>query len=132
MIRNTELKTVEVEVPKTTATNIGGQVPAGMKRWITFLSLDSLIIDGGASNFGVYFASVGVSNASAGNIMATGNRKALAFLRAVKTTGMRKAPLTIPKNPSIDNPLFSIAAENWLGAYITKTTALVTMQYFEE
>jgi len=131
--RNTELNTVEKVVTSATSQiNIGGQVPAGMKRWVTFLSVDSMVIDGGASQLGVYFASVAVSNPTASSLIATANRRSLLFLRATQTSGMRKTPLTIPKNPSVDNPLFSIAAEKWLGAYATKTTALVTMQYFDE
>jgi hypothetical protein len=40
--------------------------------------------------------------------------------------------MTIPKKPSVDNPLFSIAAENWLGVYATNASGLITMQYFDE
>uniref|UniRef100_A0A6M3LSJ3 Uncharacterized protein n=1 Tax=viral metagenome TaxID=1070528 RepID=A0A6M3LSJ3_9ZZZZ len=131
MIRNTELKTLELEI-STTSGIVGDQVPAGMKRWITFLAVDTRIIAGGASQLGVYLASVAVSNPTKASIIATGNRRLLSFLRATQTSGMRKTPLTIPKNPSVDNPLFSIVAEKWLGVYATSAGGLLTMQYFDE
>jgi hypothetical protein len=129
--RNRELKTVEVNI-STTSGIVGDQVPAGMKRWVTFLALDTRIIAGGASQLGVYLASVSVSDPTKASIIATGNRRALSFLRATQTSGMRKTPLMIPKKPSVDNPLFSIAAENWLGVYATNASGLITMQYFDE
>ena len=133
MIRNTELKTEEkIVTSATSGINLGGQVPAGMKRWVSFLSIDSMVIAGGASSLGLYFASVNVSNPTKASLIATGNRRALTFLRATGTSGLRKSPLTIPKNPSVDKPLFSIAAGNWLGVWATRTTALVGMRYFDE
>jgi len=133
MIRNTEVKTAEKIITSATSQiTIGGQVPAGMKRWVTFLAIDSQVIAGGASSLGLYLASVSVSNPTKASLIATGNRRSLAFLRATQTSGMRKPPLTIPKNPSVDKPLFSIAAEKWLGVWATTTTGLLTMQYFDE
>jgi len=130
-IRNTELSTVEVEI-STTSGIVGGQVPAGMKRWVTFIAIDTKEITGGASQLGVYLASVSVSNPTKASIIATGNRRALMFLRASGTGGYRKLPLVTPKKPKVNNPLFSIAAENWLGVYATNASALLTMQYFDE
>ena len=129
--RNRELKTVEVEI-STTSGIVGDQVPAGMKRWVTFLALDTRIIAGGASQLGVYLASVSVSDPTKASIIATGNRRSLTFLRATGVIGYRKVPMTIPKKPSVDNPLFSIAAENWLGVYATNASGLITMQYYDE
>ena len=129
--RNRELKTVEVNI-STTSGIVGDQVPAGMKRWVTFITLDSRSLAGGASQLGVYLASVTTGNPTMSSIIATDNRKALTYLRATGVIGYRKAPLTIPKKPSVDNPLFSIAAENWLGVYATKASGLMTMQYFDE
>ena len=130
-IRNRELKTVEVNI-STTSGIVGDQVPAGMKRWITFLALDTKVIAGGASQLGVYLASVAASNPTKASIIATSNRKTLSFLRATQTSGMRKTPLTIPKKPNADNPLFNIASGKWLGVYATSTGGLITMQYFDE
>ena len=133
MIRNTELKTAEkVITSATSGINIGGKVPAKMKRWVTFLKLDTIQVAGGASQVGVYLASVAVSNPTKASLIATGNRKDLVYLRATGVIGYSKTPLNIPKVPGMETPLFSIAAEKWLGVWATKTTAVLLMQYFDE
>lgn len=131
-IRNIELKLVNKVITSGVANvNIGGQVPSGMKRWVTFIQLDTLAL-GGASNVGIYFASVGISNPSIASVVATGNRKMKLMLRATQVTGFRKTPFQVPKTPNVNNPLFSIAGGKWLGAVATTTTGMVTMQYFDE
>jgi len=134
---NIELKTVSKVVTSAVAgINLGGQVPAGMKRWVTFLALDS-VHQAGAKSIRLYLASVGVSNPSVASIVATSNRKMMLDLRA---TGLIDhfgfvpggPPLMIPDKPDSDKPIFSIAGGNWLGATASKTTALVFMQYYDE
>ena len=130
-LRSKELVTVNVEI-STTSGIVGGAVPAGMKRWVTFLSIDSRKIAAGGSAVGVYLASVGISDPTKASIIATSNRKAFFHLRGTQTSGMRKPPLTIPKHPSVDNPLFSIAAGKWMGVYATGTSSMIQVQYFDE
>ena len=136
-IRNTETQLLSKSVKEETAAlNLGGQVPAGMKRWVTFLSLDSMFVTG-ASSVRLYLASVAVSNPTKASLIATGNRKMLLDLRA---TGLQTVedltpdgpPLMIPDTPDTEKPLFSIAGEKWLGVYASYTTANVGMQYFDE
>jgi len=131
-VRNRDSKTVSTVVTSaTSAINIGGQVPAGMKRWVSFIHVDTPLSTG-ASQVGVYLASVGVSNPTKASLIATGNRKGLFFLRATQLSGARNPPLRVPKVPNPETPLFSIAAAKWLGVWATKTTALVTVGYFDE
>jgi hypothetical protein len=150
-IRNIDTKFLSKSVEEETAAlNLGGQVPAGMKRWVSFLSLDTMLVTG-ASSVRLYLASVAVSNPTKASLIATGNRKMLLDLRA---TGLAQAhgsaatatigathkqdltpdgpPLMIPDTPDTEKPLFSIAAEKWLGVYTSYTTANVNMQYFDE
>lgn len=132
-IRNIELKTVNKTITSNTAgKNIGGQVAAGMKRWVTFVSIDNVYSAAGASQLRMYFASVSVSNPTKASLIATGNRKLMLDLRGTQTSGFRKGPVKVPKVQNIDTPLFSIAAEKWLGVYASKTTGIVTVQYFDE
>jgi len=135
--RNTDPKFLsKVITQETTAINLGGQVASPMKRWVTFLSLDTISVTG-ASSVRLYLASVGVSNPTKASLIATGNRKMLLDLRC---SGMVEgqnltpdgAPLMIPDTPDPKKPLFSIAAGKWLGAYASYTTANVNMQYFDE
>lgn len=132
-IRNIELKTVTKVLSSNLSQVVGGQVPSGMKRWVTFVAVDT---KGGialASNLGVYLASVGVSNPTLASIVATGNRKMLLMVRATTATKpMKKGLLQVPKVPNVNNPLFSIAGGKWLGVVTTKTTGTLTMQYFDE
>jgi len=136
-IRNTETKLLSKVVTKETAAiNLGGQVSDGMKRWVTFLSLDSMLVTG-ASSVRLYLASVAVSNPTASSLIATANRKMLLDLRCTGLVGAQNltpdgAPLMVPDKPDTDKPLFSIAAGKWLGAYASYTTANVNMQYFDE
>ena len=133
-LRNIELKTVsKVASSQASTLTIGGVVPAGMKRWVTFVSIDTPII-AGASQLGVYLASVGVSVPIKASLIATANRKMLIYLRSTQanTDPFRRTPLQIPKIPNINTPLFSIAGGKWLGVFATKTTANITLQYFDE
>jgi len=136
-IRNTETKFLSKSVEEETAAlNLGGQVPAGMKRWVTFLSLDTMLVTG-ASSVRLYLASVAVSNPTKASLIATGNRKMLLDLRCTSLFASQNltpdgAPLMIPDAPDTEKPLFSIAGEKWLGVYTSYTTANVSMQYFDE
>jgi len=148
-IRNIELDTnSKVVTSETSAITIGGQVPASMKRWISFLTLDSMLITG-ASSVRLYLASVAVSNPTKASLIATGNRKMLLDLRASglavatalsKTSGTTRKndltpdgpPLMVPDKPDVNKPLFSIAGGNWLGAWASYTTANVFIQSFDE
>lgn len=136
-MKNIELKTVTKIVTSGSAgINLGGQVPSGMKRWVTFLSLDS-IHQAGVKSVRLYLASVGISNPSIASIVLTSNRKMMLDLRA---TGLLKklshvpdgSPLMVPDKPDADKPLFSIASGKWLGVTASKTTALVLVQYYDE
>lgn len=135
--RNMELKTVsKVVTSETSALNIGGQVPAGMKRWVTFIGLDTMLITG-ASSVKLYLASVSVSIPTKASLIATGNRKMVLNLRATGLNSVRNQtpdgpPLMIPDKPDTNKPLFSIAASKWLGVWASYTSANVTLQYFDE
>lgn len=148
-IRNIELKLKsKVVTNNTAAINVGGQVPANMKRWVTFVGLDTMLITG-VSSVRLYLASVSVSNPTKASLIATGNRKMLLDLRASglriatalsKTSGITRKndltpegpPLMVPDKPDANKPLFSIAGGKWLGLWASVTTANLTMQYFDE
>ena len=133
-IRNSELKTTSKIVTEDTAgLNLAGQVPAGMKRWVSFLTMDTATVNR-ASDVGVYFASVSVSNPTKASLIATSNRKRFIPIEGTKLSRSNKArPVMLPASgPDPENPIFSIAAGKWLGVYASKTTANVFMQYYDE
>jgi len=132
-IRNTEIRTVpKVVTSETAGITIGGQVPSGMKRFVTFVTLDTMQVSGGASQVALYLASVATDTPTKASLIATSNRKMLLHLRATGTIGYRKTPLTVPEKPDVNSPLFTIAGGYYLGAYASKTTAMVHVQYYDE
>lgn len=133
-IRNVELQTTARYCSSDASTlNIGGQVPAGMKRWVTFISLDAASITDTLA-VRVHLASVGVSVPTMASLVATGNRKMLLNLRASKMAGISRGgvPLQIPDKPDMDKPLFSIDEGKWLGVFASNLSANLFVQYFDE
>ena len=135
MVRNMELKTKHQVCGSDASTlTIGGQVPAGMKRWVTFLMLETNTVSL-ASDGSVYFASVGVSVPVHTSLVATANRKLMQrWVASSVTDSSHKLPIMIPKDgPDPDQPLFSIGSGKWLGVYFTAgATGNVFIQYFDE
>lgn len=131
-MRNKEIKLDPKVVTSLTAgITLGGQVPAGMKRWVTFVQIDSINPDE-ATNVAVHLASVGVSNPSIASIVATGNRKAYLPLRGGEMSSVNRDGLFVPQVPNPNTPLFSIAGSKWLGVAASVTTGFVTIGYFDE
>lgn len=145
--RNKELQWVsKVFSSKTSKLNIGGQVPAGMKRWVTFLMVDTAGIKGsswGYQSGKLYFASVAVAQATAPAIYAAANRKLLVDFVGSNTKGSGIAvgrtpggrshpPLRWPDKIDTNKPLFSIAGGAYLAAFGSLATYQVHMQYFDE
>jgi hypothetical protein len=123
---------------KASTINMGGQVPTGMKRWITFLCFDAYSL-AGAKPIKLYLASVGISNPTRASVIATGNRKWMIDLRATgvkagtaHVVNTRGPPFMIPMRINQENPLFSIASGKWLGVYVSNLTANVFVQFFDE
>jgi len=137
-VRSKELKTAYKIVTQSLAgLNIGGQVPASMKRWVTFLQVDTVDYKK-LSHVAVYFISAAVSNPTKASCQSTGLRRFLVQLPGtLAATGISKAPSRRPfwfpsGGPDPDAPLFSIAGGKWLGIFASVTTAEVVMQYFDE
>jgi hypothetical protein len=129
-----DLKTVSKPITsETSAITIGGQVAAGMKRWVTFLAVDTALVNA-VEQGTVYLASVGVSNPTKASIIATGNRKAIYPMEGTQLSrASKRRPILVPAGgPDPENPVFSIAGGKWLAAWSSVTTANVFIQYFDE
>lgn len=134
--RSRELKTIEKVITSGIAgITLGGQVPSNMKRWVTFLLMDSITTTR-TSDIAFYLASVAVSNPAIASIVLAANRKLLVPIDATqlnKNRSQKKHPVMFPESgPDPENPLFSIASGKWLGAFASKTTGHIFMQYFDE
>jgi len=132
-VRNRELKSVfKVFSSDASALNIGGQVPTGITRWVTFLQIDSPTVALASSNR-VHFAEVD-SGATQASLIAAANRKWMVAYKATSISdSSHKLPIMNPEDgPDPDAPLFSIAGEKYLGVYCTATTGHVFCQFFDE
>ena len=133
-LRNTELNlTSKIVTSDSSQIVVGSQVPAGMKRWYTFLQFDTATVNR-ASDCGLYLASVNVSNPTRASIVAVANRKLFIPVEGTQLSrSSRKRPIMVPEGgPNPSAPIFSIASGNYLAAYASKTTANLTLQSFDE
>jgi len=135
MVRNIDIKTVhKIVSSQGSGLNIGGQVPAGMQRYVTFLMVDTVTQ---ALNHGrVHFASVGVSNPTYASALGTAYCK---MVMAIRATGASRAVNCAPNGPPIQlgscdpqKPIFTIAASKWLTVGCSAVSAQVFVQYFDE
>lgn len=137
LLRNIDLKTYTKLIKKTAASfTVGGAVPTGMKRWVTFIQF-SPHSNGGAvltnqTHCGLYIASVLISSPTVASVLNPLHRKALICLRCTQTTGGRRPPMRFPDSPSLKAPILSIAAGKYLGLVATGTTVMAFVQYFDE
>jgi hypothetical protein len=130
MVRNRELKTVMKSITTLQASqNVGGLVPAGMKRWFTFIKAQSLTL---ASGPRVHFASVPTAYPTVASIVATTNLKFILPVAGSQASGAGQLGTPqVPHRPNVDAPLFSIGEGKYCG--ITSTgPANVMVQYFDE
>ena len=127
---------------KTSGYNIGGQVPSGMTRYVTFLYLSPGYEGVGFSAAKVYLASVGVSNPTRASIVATTYRKdVLQVHMSGYSYTTKKGPimrgggplLYFPDEINPAKPLFTIAGGKWLGVFLSHCSAAdIMVQWFDE
>lgn len=133
--RNINLKTVARAIKKEVATtSIGGQVPTGMTRWVTFVMCDSMSVTKRMSTFGLRLASVASVYPSIALVIATANRKMAVDCGGTQMSrsGFLRPLMFPPSGPDPDCPLFSIAAGKYLGVTASFTTVNLFVQYYDE
>lgn len=113
---NTELKTLIKGVTNTVADLELGAVPAGMKRWVTFIKLTNEL---GAAN-SLYLCSG-----------TTATDASLGIAKDVQALANQYDTLAYPDRPNLCTPLFSIAENKYLTAITTGGTMRVFMQYYD-
>jgi len=131
--QNQELQSASKVVSSdTSAITIGGQVPAGMTRWVTFIAIDALLVTN-TEALRMIFASTGATPTKA-SLVLTSNRKYLVDLRASKALSLTPdgVPLMVPRQPNVDKPLFSIGSGAYLGVYASSITSNLFIQYYDE
>ncbi len=131
--RNKNIQTKSKLCLVNIATQVGSQVPTGMTRYVTFVSVDAGNTASNPNAVAVIFASAGVSNQSINGVRASAGRKLRVPVHVVALTGIQYGhlPITVPRRPSLE-PLFTIASGKWLFVGASATSAHILVQYFEE
>jgi len=132
-LRNKNLKTVNTLVSsQTSAITIGGVVPAGMNRWVTFMMVDC-VDEAITTDLVLHVASVSVSNPTMASLIATGNTKWQTGWVAVSMSQSNQLlPLKNPKSGPNGMPIFSIGSGSWLGVFASLTSAHLFTQFYDE
>ena len=116
-VRDVELKTA-VQTTTGTPTDLGiGAVPAGMRRWVTFIKTTNL-----AASANALFLCSGTTATDA----SSGNRKD-------KTTlGSQYDLVAYPDSPDVTKPLFSIGPSRYLALSASASSMETMIQYYDE
>jgi hypothetical protein len=133
MAKNYNIKTVSVQQSATEVT-LGAVVPAGMTRYVTFISISSLNSNN-TQGSRVYFCSGGVSVATT-DASANAAQKMVIQL-ASATSGNNKSVAVPPGGPDTEHPLFTVASTAYLRSHLSTATDLsatvqVFVQYYDE
>lgn len=124
-----DLKSKSVVIGTAAAnTSFGiGRVPAGKKRFITFVSAVNMHIGAGSTNT-LYLASHTASQLTA-LTSATARKKIAVPFRVSTVDQVRQVP---EGQIDLQNPLFSVAASNFLSARTTNGDVDVFVQYYDD
>jgi|LGVF01.1.fsa_nt_gb hypothetical protein len=129
MSKNYDIQTVSKLPVTEVAVNVGGVVPAGMTRYVTFVRIGQSggVLAGGSA---IYLCS---GTASVG----TTNALASAAQKLVVTPTSAAPAMSVPATPDTEHPLFTVAAGKYLNALLSSTNALdeaahLFVQFFDE
>lgn len=116
-VRDIELKTV-VQTVTNTEVDLGiGAVPAGMRRWITFVKTANILA---GVNTLLLCSGTTATDATAGN-------------RKDKTVlGSQYDLVAYPDNPDVQKPLFSIGPNRYLALVASGISMETMIQYYDE
>lgn len=119
--KNYDLKTMSKVITTAVATLGLGAVPTGMKRYVTFVSMNNTA---GQQNT-LYLCSAANSANTSTVTLASAAQK---FSRQLETGETDQIPRG---TPDAENPLFSIAAGAYANARTNKGACKVFMQYYD-
>ena len=116
-VRDVELK-VAVQTVTATPTDLGiGAVPAGMRRWITFIKAENV-----AAGANALFLCSGTTATDS----SAGNRRDKLIL------GSQYDLVAYPDSPDVEKPLFSIGPSRYLAIMASASSMETQIQYYDE
>lgn len=120
--KNYDIKTMSKVITSTVATLGLGAVPTGMKRYVTFLSMNNTTL---RQNI-LYICSAAGSQTTTTPTLASAAAK---YSRQLEVTETDQLPRG---SPDPEHPLFSIAAGAYANALTSQGTCRVFMQYYDQ
>lgn len=117
---------------------IGGVVATGLKRYVTFVRVSQIGVKNSAvGGSRVLFCSVSVTTAVHTMASASANQKLSIGIVSTTTSQLAGKVVNLPSQPNTENPLFSIAAGNWLAAKLGSSAGVsipctVFVQYYDQ
>jgi len=118
--------------------NIGSQVPAGMTRYVTFITVTPEATSN-TEGSKVWICSTALGSAAAPaastDTLASAAQKMAIRIASASTVGNKN--VVIPQSPDTEHPLFTVASSAWLCAHLSSVapmTSSVTLfvQYYDE
>lgn len=124
-----DLKSENVVIGTAAAnTSLGiGRVPAGKQRFVTFVKATNLHIGAGGTNT-LYMASHTASQLANLPLATAAKKMTIPF----RVDGEKQTEQVPEGEPDMNNPLFAIAASNFLAARTSRASVDLFIQYYDE
>lgn len=103
---------------KSSHVVFGSSVAAGMKRYVTMVRVANDQSTAGKSAKVVFTSTAASNTANSTGAASTAMKMRVTIQSALATSPMAKKVVQVPEQPDTENPLFSIAASKWFGAYL--------------
>jgi len=121
-VKKADLKTVR-KLITTAGTSLAGPVPAGMKRWVTFIR----IVNQHTGIQKIWICSTPAAMTATTPAAASAAAKVSFYLQALERENLPERGPT-----ELENPLFCIAADKYFTAQPALGNASVFAQYYDE
>ncbi len=128
MSQNHNIQTENNLLADEETVNIGGVVPTGMTRYVTFVQVNQSLLSTGGS--AIYLCSGTASVGTTDTLASAAQKLVVTVMSAVQD-------MSVPPAPDTEHPLFSVAAGKYLNAHMTSVAAVdndayLFVQFFDE
>ncbi len=117
---------------------IGGIVAASQKRYVTFVRVSQIGVKNSAvGGSRILFCSASVTTVGHTMASSSANQKLSIGIVSTTTSNLAGKSVSLPSQPDTENPLFSVAAGNWLIAKLGSSAGVsipctVFVQYYDQ
>jgi hypothetical protein len=133
---NLQTKTFRCKGTTGSCVAIGGAVPTGMKRYVTFISVRPTLLTKVSKGSKIWFCSAATSQATKFSTLALASAAKKFVVRIPSATAQKRFFAYPESGPDPENPLFSVAESKFLTAQTHSTTHVsascaVFVQYYD-